>query len=158
MVRIERAETSDVPQIVSMEQALDTREFIIPYSASVHAQNLLDPNLIYLRILENGILVGFILLALDPDGKSVEFRRIVVSTKGRGVGQAAIIEMEKYCATELHRGRVWLDVFEHNRRGRHIYEKLGYRQFGRYKHEGGKVLLLYEKDLSMSGSSNGANP
>ena len=147
VIYIERAAPSDVDQIVAMEQAPDTTEFIIPYSASVHAENMSDPNLVYLRIMEKGQFAGFIILALDPDGKSVEFRRIVVSAKGRGVGQTAISEMEKFCKSELRRERVWLDVFEYNRRGRHIYEKLGYRQYGSIAHESGKLLLLYEKDL-----------
>ena len=114
------------------------------YISGTQAQNQISR---VIRIMEKGQFAGFIILALDPDGKSVEFRRIVVSAKGRGVGQTAISEMEKFCKSELRRERVWLDVFEYNRRGRHIYEKLGYRQYGSIAHESGKLLLLYEKDL-----------
>src|SRR6266542_3613187 len=45
---------------------------------------------------------------------------------------------------ELSRGRVWLDVFETNKRARHVYEQCGYCTFGSFEHEG-KTLLLYEK-------------
>ena len=47
---------------------------------------------------------------------------------------------------DLGRARLWLDVFEDNVRARRIYERVGYRQFGRTDHEG-RVLLLYEQIL-----------
>jgi RimJ/RimL family protein N-acetyltransferase len=46
----------------------------------------------------------------------------------------------------MGRRRIWLDVFEHNARGRHVYEKLGYRRFDSGELDG-KPLLLYEKQL-----------
>jgi RimJ/RimL family protein N-acetyltransferase len=107
---------------------------------------LRDPGLVYLRIIADDKLKGFVMLALDPDQSSVEFRRIVVSTKGLGIGQSAIAKMEEFCRVELGRSRIWLDVFEYNHRGRHIYEKLGYRRFGESVIDG-NVLLLYEKTL-----------
>ena len=83
---------------------------------------------------------------LDSEPNSVEFRRVVVSDKGKGVGQSAITAMEQFCRTQLQRTRIWLDVFEYNNRGRHIYEKLGYERYGESDHEG-RRLLLYQKKL-----------
>jgi RimJ/RimL family protein N-acetyltransferase len=146
MVQVKEALHEDLPSFVAMEQATDTMEFIIPYRLEDHAQKFADPALVYLRILDDGVLVGFFILAMDADGRSVEFRRVVVSTKGKGIGQQAIKLMEDYCRTALGRSRMWLDVFAHNARGRHIYEKLGYRHFAESTHRG-KTLLLYEKPL-----------
>jgi RimJ/RimL family protein N-acetyltransferase len=146
MIEVERAVPEDVPRFVAMEQADDAREYILPYSELEHAEKMQDDNVVYLRILDGADLMGFFILALDPDNKSVEFRRIVVATKGRGLGQQAILAMERFCRTGLHRDRIWLDVFEHNVRGRHIYEKLGYTQFGT-KTCGDRLLLLYQKQL-----------
>jgi len=132
-----------------MEQAADAKEFIIPYSYEEHRKKIGDPNFVYLKILNSDVPVGFFILVLDPDGTSVEFRRIVVSAKGRGTGQSAINGMELFCQTVLGRSRIWLDVFDFNRRARHIYEKLGYKRFGQAAHDG-KRLLLYEKVLNNS--------
>lgn len=129
-----------------MEQARDTKRFIVPYSEAEHIRSIRDPRFEYLRILDSSGVVGFMILVLDPDPGSVEFRRIVVSPRGRGVGQSAIRLMEEYCRSSLHRQRVWLDVFEHNSRGRHIYEKHGYLRCGEAGH-GGERLLVYEKRL-----------
>jgi ribosomal protein S18 acetylase RimI-like enzyme len=146
MVSVERAVAEDASLFATLEQAPDTKEYILPYSHNEHAQKMVDPSVVYLRILDGVELAGFLILALDSDSESIEFRRIVVSAKGRGVGQLAIAAMEQFCLKELHRTRVWLDVFEHNRRGRHLYEKLGYEKYGKFNHEG-RTLVLYQKKL-----------
>lgn len=146
MVRVERADRGDIPRFVDMEQEEGTREFIAPYGSDVHHERFTDPDTIYLRIVNDEELAGFFLLALDSDGRSIEFRRIVVASKGCGIGQNAIPVMEEYCRSSLGRIRIWLDVFEDNVRGRHVYEKLGYTRYGESELEG-KRLLLYEKEI-----------
>lgn len=133
-----------------MEQDADVKDYVIPYTQAEHSQNLSDPELIYLGILSEGKLSGFIILGTDADKNSIEFRRIVVANRGTGIGQRAITLMEEFCRDELACSRIWLDVFEHNTRGQHIYEKLGYSRFGEKKH-GERVLLLYEKQVGKSG-------
>lgn len=146
MVNVESASIRDAYWFAAMEQAGDTKQYILPYAEAEHAQDMMDPSFFYLRILDAEELVGFMILVLDPDIASVEFRRIVVSAKGRGVGPSAIGEMEQFCLSVLHRQRIWLDVFEYNSRGRHIYEKLGYKTCGEAEHVG-KKLFIYDKVL-----------
>jgi len=146
MVTVERAPVQDASLFAQLEQAPDTKQFVLPYSETEHARNILNSSFVYLRILDAGELVGFFILVLDSEPNSVEFRRAVVSDKGKGVGQSAITAMEQFCRTQLQRTRVWLDVFEYNNRGRHIYEKLGYERYGESDHEG-RRLLLYQKRL-----------
>lgn len=146
MVTVERAPVQDASLFAQLEQAPDTKQFVLPYSETEHAHNILNSSFVYLRILDAGELVGFFILVLDSEPNSVEFRRVVVSDKGKGVGQSAITAMEQFCRTQLQRTRVWLDVFEYNNRGRHIYEKLGYERYGESDHEG-RRLLLYQKRL-----------
>jgi RimJ/RimL family protein N-acetyltransferase len=146
IVQVERADERDLPLFERMEQDPDTRGFITPYSLDTHATNFAKADVVYLRILADGRLAGFFILVLDPDGRSVEFRRVVVAAKGAGIGQLAIQRMEEFCREEMGRRRIWLDVFEHNARGRHVYEKLGYRRFDSGELDG-KPLLLYEKQL-----------
>ena len=146
MVEIREALLEELPFFVKMEMAGDTVEFVIPYSFDKHSIEFNKENTIYLSIVDEEKLVGFIILALEPDGVSVEFRRIVVSEKGRGIGQLAITAMEDFCKVKLNCKRIWLDVFGFNQRGRYIYEKFGYAQFktGDYH---GQTLLYYQKML-----------
>ena len=145
-VKTMKAIFDDLSQFAEMEQEAETSNFIIPYSLKEHQNKFSEPHVIYLRITNDDVIVGFFILALDADGCSIEFRRIVVSDKGKGIGQAAIRQMEGFCRDEPCRSRIWLDVFEHNQRGRHIYEKFGYKRYGKSEFIG-KPLLLYEKRL-----------
>lgn len=145
-VQVEKAVEKDLPLFADMEQQPGTLEFIVPYSLEGHLRGFADPHVVYLRISCDREIAGFFILELDSDGCSVEFKRIVVAARGRGIGQAAIARMEHYCRNVLGRERIWLDVFAHNTRGRHIYEKLGYSRFSESVLNG-KPLLLYEKRL-----------
>src|SRR5262245_42555732 len=146
VLRIEVASLDDASHFAKLETEADATPFIIPYTLEQHRLYLEDASKVYLRILDNSV-IGFILLVLDGDGRSVEFRRIVVGPKGLGIGQRAILLMENFCRSRLSRSRIWLDVFENNLRGQHIYERLGYSKFGESNHEG-RRLLLYEKDIA----------
>ena len=128
-----------------MESSVDSSEFIIPNSAEEHLKDFDNNNVVYLSIYFNDKVEGFFVLAIE-NNNDVEFRRIVVNSKGKGIGQAAIKLMEEYCANKFHSKRMWLDVFAFNERGQHIYKKLGYKQFDVSVHNG-KQLFLFEKKL-----------
>lgn len=147
MIEVRRARREELASFAEMEQDDATAEMILPYSRQRHQAEFELPQNVYLTICEDDRAAGFFILVLEEDGVSVEFRRIVVARKNAGIGQRAIAMMEAFCRDDLGRGRVWLDVFEHNRRGRHVYRKLGYRPIGRTEFEG-KTLLLFEKAIA----------
>lgn len=146
MITVERAQQQDASQFASLEQLAENKSYVMPNPLEVHVRQMSEPALVYLRILNGSQVVGFFLLALDEDGTSVEFRRIVVAVKGQGIGQQGIAAMETFCRKELGRQRIWLDVFSDNHRARHIYEKLGYEQFDESVYQG-KPLYLLQKAL-----------
>lgn len=148
VIALRPAVSEDLAAFAAMEADADTAGYIIPYPLQRHREEFARPEILYLAIHTEDALLGFILLALDLDGTSVECRRIVVAAKGAGTGQAALAALEGYCLKTLGRKRLWLDVFEHNQRARHVYEKLGYTLCGRDQYEG-KTLLLYEKRLDI---------
>ena len=130
-----------------MDRQDHARSFVIQTGIEVHQKNFFDPRTFYLSI-ENcsAEFCGYFILVLDPDTESVEFRRILIDQKQRGIGQTAIVEMENYCKNELGVKRIWLDVYEDNAIGIHIYEKMGYARFKEERAEG-RRLYLYEKAL-----------
>lgn len=144
MVKVREALPEEIPFFAEVESTEDVVEFILPYDLERHYSEFHKQNTVYLSVLDEEELIGFIILVQEPDGISVEFRRIVISAKGRGHGQSAIAAMEDYCRKKLNRKRIWLDVFEFNKRGQHIYEKFGYTRFREGQHDG-KRLLFYEK-------------
>lgn len=136
-------EARELELICGMEQG-EVRSFIIPYPLDRHQTEFSRPGVVYKSILLDAQHIGFLILVLDSDGRSVEFRRIVVTEPGCGYGKRVVRMVDEICRKELGRVRVWLDVFETNERARQVYEQCGYRRFGRSQHEG-KTLLLYEK-------------
>ena len=89
----------ELPAIVRMEADDDAADFVTPQSVEEHERNLRDPELVYKSIYdEQGTLIGFIYLALDPDAASVELRRIVVDPKGKGYGRRAMALAEQHGA------------------------------------------------------------
>ena len=146
MIELRVSKPNELSLFAAMEIADDTAEYIFGWDVERHLAEFQKQEVIYLSILSDDELAGFFILAIESDGESVEFRRIVVSNEKRGVGQAAIAAMEQYCRSKLKRRNIWLDVLEANDRGRHIYKKLGY-QFFKNGNQDGKPLLFYQKVL-----------
>lgn len=133
-----------IADLVEMESDSRTSEFIIPYNSERHFHEMKNLCNKYLGIYKNDNLLGFIILGIEEDGKRIEFRRIVIKHKGLGIGQKAIIKLEEYCRATWEIESIWLDVFEFNHRGIHIYEKLGYKKIGlNFFNE--KRLIIMEK-------------
>jgi RimJ/RimL family protein N-acetyltransferase len=145
-IGLQLAAGDDVPMITELERMEDTKEFIIPYSREQHLANLSDEGFVYLIIVQADIRIGFIILVLDKDQRSVEFRRIAIAPAARGVGKLAIHAMEKFCLNELHAKAIWLDVFAFNERAIHAYQKLGYVKTGVAEFQN-QTLWLFRKEL-----------
>ena len=146
MVTLRTSRIEELPAFQTFEKQPHAHRFVIDTPLATHQRNFADPDITYLSI-DNaaGNLAGYFILARE-DGGSVEFRRIIVDQSERGIGQEAIRQMEQYCQTALDAKRIWLDVFEDNPIGRHIYSKLGYRHFESASYEN-RTLMYFEKTL-----------
>jgi diamine N-acetyltransferase len=143
-ISLNEAELNDLENFHTMEMDQETAKFIIPYTLEMHRGEFSKACNVYLSVSCDGNVIGFFILGKNnPRERSIEFRRLVVREKGHGYGQAAILALHEFCKLQYQANRIWLDVFDFNSRGRHIYEKLGYQQFGTQNHPKG-VLILYE--------------
>ncbi len=147
MTTLRKSTYEELTAFCDIEKQVHAQAFINSSSLETHRKNFANKNIVYLSI-ENkaGSLAGYFILALEADRKTVEFRRIIIDENERGIGQEAIREMELYCKKQLAAKRIWLDVYEDNEKGKHIYEKLGYKRFKQGKY-GDRVLFYYEKTL-----------
>ncbi len=147
IITVVETRLDEVPAIVVMESHEDAAEFVTQFSAERHERDLRDPGVVYKSIYdERRALIGFIILVLDPDGLSVEIRRIVVKPKGKGYGKRAMALIDGICREEIGRRRIWLDVFDFNPRAIRTYEQSGYREFATGELDG-KQLLFFEKSI-----------
>ncbi|MFC4855580.1 GNAT family N-acetyltransferase [Actinophytocola glycyrrhizae] len=86
-------------------------------------------------ILHDGAFVGEVVLNdLDEDNRSAGFRIVLAAHAiGRGYGTEATLLAVRYAFEDAGLHRVWLEVFEHNPRARHVYEKCGFRLEGEHR-------------------------
>lgn len=144
-VRLAEAQEKDIDFILSTEKAEEGDAFIQSWTKSQHLKGLADEKLQYLMILTEDKIIGFFILGFDADETSMEFKRVVITDKGRGFGQLAIRAMITYVFSQLDKTRLWLDVYEENTWAQHIYEKLGF-VFQRTEPYQGRVLKIYQLD------------
>lgn len=142
-VKLFATDEKQLDDLVAWEQQSDVGEFILANTKAQHLASMQEATIRYLSVFQNEQLVGFIILVLESNN-TVEFRRIVIGHRGAGIGQLAIQAMEQYCLEHFACQRIWLDVFDFNERGQHIYRKLGYQEFKRCEH-GEHQLLFFEK-------------
>jgi diamine N-acetyltransferase len=146
VVNLRTTQESELTKIVDLENRPDVREYVTPAPLEEHQKDYADDDVTYLTIEHEGNFAGFIILVDHPEDTSVECLRIAVGILEQGIGQQALNLMEAYCKETYNPKRIWLDVYAHNKRGIHVYTKLGYQQFDTGIYEG-KDLLYLEKVL-----------
>lgn len=144
-VSLRTALAEELELLDAMDRQDHASRFVIQTGIEQHRRNFDDPDITYLCIEnDQGALCGYFILVAEAGGESIEFRRILIDRNHRGIGQGAIVAMEEYCRQQWRPARIWLDVYEDNDIGRHIYPKLGYRPIGESTNDGRK-LLFFEK-------------
>ena len=74
---------------------------------------------------------GFALLQNIGDRhEGVKLRRVAVTAPGTGFGQALLAAVVDWVFEHTRDDRLWLDVFTHNERARHVYRRLGFVEDG----------------------------
>ncbi len=130
-MKIKLVDTSenDLDFVLSAEQNVENRSFVTVWSREQHLDAIRNQDLRPLIIQDtaDGKRVGYIILAgLADVNRSIEFRRIVVTEKGKGYGREALRLVKEMAFQELKAHRLWLDVKEHNVRARELYESEGF--------------------------------
>jgi diamine N-acetyltransferase len=135
---------NDISKFVELESSPEASKFVIQYSADKHAEEMGKENIKYLNIFHQSKFAGFAILATEH--RITEFRRIIINSKCRGIGQKSILAIESYCKNICKPQKIWLDVFEENNRAKHIYKKLGYNKFKSELYDG-RILEFFQKNI-----------
>ena len=142
-VSLRVAQARELEILDAMDRQDHASQFVIQTGLEQHRRNFSDPDITYLCIEnDRGQLCGYFILVAEAGGETIEFRRILIDQNQRGIGQNAIRAMEDYCRRRWNSRKIWLDVYEDNEIGRHIYEKMGYVPAGETYYEGRKLLFF----------------
>lgn len=124
-LRLRLTAARDLQFVLNAEQSADNRDYVGQWSIEQHRAALSDLDIQHLVVEQLGDqnLIGYIILAgITSPNQSIEFRRIVVTEKGRGYGKQALRLTKQLVFEHLHAHRLWLDVLASNLRARHVYE------------------------------------
>ena len=125
---LRKAGPGDLDWIVAQESRPDFAAFIHQWPRPRHALNLADPDFRYLIARDDRTEpLGFVILAgLASPVRGIELVRMAVATPGRGLGRRLLRRVIRLAFAELGADRLWLDVFDDNRRARHVYRSAGF--------------------------------
>ncbi|GIL40653.1 GNAT family N-acetyltransferase [Roseiterribacter gracilis] len=121
----------DLDWILRLETAEREAGWIKGSTRDQHRAWFGDPNIAHVVFEQDGDAVGYAILRglLSPD-RDIELKRVVVETKGKGHGRAAIRWCRHFAFAEHGAHRLWLDTYEHNVRAQGLYESEGFVREG----------------------------
>jgi len=128
--------SSDLDFVVSVEQDDRNLPFITPWERTQHegAIRFPDSRHFIVEAGEHWERTGFVILqGCRSPNRSVELKRIVLQTQGRGLGRACVRLLKRLAFRDLHAHRFWLDVKSRNTRACHLYAREGFVEEGRLR-------------------------
>ncbi|MDM8534522.1 GNAT family protein [Clostridiaceae bacterium HSG29] len=131
-LNIRYATEEDINYIMETERSIENKDFIFQGTYESHKHEI-NANELLLLIIEKKIdneKIGFFLSSYDQKSDVFELRRIAINLKNQGYGYELILGLMEHVFNNLSINRFWLDVFDYNKHGIHIYEKLGMQRDG----------------------------
>ena len=127
---------SDLDFVISVESDQRNLPFITPWERTQHEGAVRFPDFRHFIIEagEHGHGDGFVILqgCRNPH-KSVELKRLVLQTKGQGLGRHCVRVLKRMAFRDLHAHRFWLDVKALNARALALYASEGFVEEGRLR-------------------------
>jgi len=135
-VRLRPTMLSDLDFVLSVEEDPTCRPFITPWERTQHEGAVRFPDFRHFIVEAGGgtQAVGFVILqGCRSRHRSVELKRMVIGTLGRGVGRACLRLLKQMAFRDLHAHRFWLDVKAYNTRAKSLYDSEGFVEEGRLR-------------------------
>lgn len=128
MLTLRPTTPDDLHDLSAWETEPDTSRWLGETGNSWHTRALADLDQEHVIAEDGDDVVGFAVLAGLRGGEGVELRRMAVAPAHRGSGRGrALLQAVLVRAYQHHCAQtVWLDVKEHNRRARSLYESAGF--------------------------------
>jgi diamine N-acetyltransferase len=128
-VRLRPTMLSDLDFVLSVERDAANLPFITPWERTQHEGAVRFPDFRHF-IVEAGEgtqAVGFVILqGCRSQHRSVELKRIVLQTKGQGLGRTCVRLLKRMAFRDLRAHRLWLDFKAHNSRAQALYDSEGF--------------------------------
>jgi RimJ/RimL family protein N-acetyltransferase len=136
-LRLRPTMLSDLDFVAGVEEDAANRPFITPWDRTQHEGAVRFPDFRHF-IVEAGEAAGgrdgfVILQGCRNPHRSVELKRLVLQTKGHGLGRRCVRLLKQMAFRDLHAHRFWLDVKSLNTRALALYASEGFVEEGRLR-------------------------
>jgi RimJ/RimL family protein N-acetyltransferase len=128
-VKLRPTTVADLHFVLAAEADAGNRRFVLQWSREQHEAAVMSPTCAHHIVQDGrrGHKVGYaIILGLAGPHHSIEFRRLVITTKGLGYGRAAVRAIKQFAFETCAAHRLWLDVKDFNHRAKRLYESEGF--------------------------------
>ena len=140
LLRLRPTMLSDLDFVASVETDQRNLPFISPWERTQHEGALRFPDFRHFIVelsadnADAATRDGFVILqgCRNPH-KSVELKRLVLQSKGRGTGRRCVRLLKRLAFHDLHAHRFWLDVKSLNIRALALYASEGFVEEGRLR-------------------------
>ncbi len=135
-LRLRPTMLSDLDFVIDVETDQHNLPFITPWDRIQHEGAVRIPDFRHF-IVEAGAGAsrdGFVILqgCRNPH-RSVELKRVVLQSKGQGLGRECVRLLKRMAFRDLHAHRFWLDVKQLNTRALALYASEGFVEEGRLR-------------------------
>lgn len=123
----------DLEFVINVEREEDNAQYVGQWTKEQHLNALTQKDIMHLIVEEatSSKTVGYVIIAgLQNPNRSIEFRRIVVTEKGKGLGRETLKLIKKIVFEQLKAHRLWLDVRYKNHRAQSLYQSEGFIKEG----------------------------
>lgn len=135
LITLRKTARDDLDFVISAESERENAQYVGQWPRDEHLRSLDNEDMLHLVVEStNKTRIGYIIMAgLKNVNHSIEFRRIVITDKGKGYGREALRLVKELAFTKLGAHRLWLDVREKNARARYVYRSLGFTEEGKLR-------------------------
>ena len=127
---------SDLDFVIQVETDSHNLPFITPWERTQHEGAVRFPDFRHFIVEAgaSGSRDGFVILqgCRNPH-RSVELKRLVLQSKGLGLGRRCVRMLKQMAFRDLHAHRFWLDVKQLNTRALALYASEGFVEEGRLR-------------------------
>jgi len=144
---LKRTNHKDLQTFFHLSQQKHIAQNLNPKTLEQFQREFETKNIIFLSMMSNDKVIGYVILVDEAKTNQVQLKRIVIDQQHLGSGKKVLKLVEQYCIKKLEKHMLWLDVYADNHRAITLYEK---SEFIRYNDgiENGREVWFYRKLLS----------
>lgn len=132
-ITLRLTQKKDLEFVISLEREPYNSQYVDQWSENRHIDSLSDKDILHLIVEDSNTnkSIGYIIMVgIENKNSNIEFKRFVISDKGKGFGRETLKLIKELSFKQLNAHRLWLDVRCKNTRAQNLYKSEGFKEEG----------------------------